>query len=94
MPWFEIKVTPTERKEYVAGGRAIFVFDERGLAEMNEARQRDESMVLTRAAFLKDVGRMEERGRIAVVSAHIISIEDRPDWNSRFPKGPSPRSHL
>lgn len=93
MPWYEITVTPAEKKDYARGGRAVFVFDDRDLAEMNRARQQEESLILKRAAFLRDVGRMEDRGEIAIVSAHIISIEDRPDWTSRFPKGPSPRPH-
>lgn len=58
---------------------------------MNEARQQEEVLVLKRAAFLRDVGRTEGRSEIAFVCAHIISIEDRPDWTSRFPKGPTPR---
>jgi len=89
MAWYEIKVTPGDKRDYAAGNRAIFIWDERPLVDLDQARQTENSLVLNRAAFLRDEGRMEDRGHIAIVSQHIISIEDRPDWNVRFPKGPS-----
>ncbi|HEY8578209.1 MAG TPA: hypothetical protein VIL88_17925 [Devosia sp.] len=91
MPWYEIKVTPTEKSEYVRGGRAINIWDDRTLQELNDARHDFESLVLNRAAFLRDQGLMEARGQIAIVSQHIISIEERVDYNIRFPKGPQER---
>ena len=89
MAWYEIKVTPGDKKDYAAGNRSIFIWDDRPLVDLDQARQAENSLVLKRAAFLRDVGRMEDRGQIAIVSQHIISIEDRSDWNARFPKGPS-----
>lgn len=91
MAWYEIKVTPGDKKEYAAGNRAIFIRDERSLIELDGARQTDDCLLLNKAAFIRDEGRMEDRGQIAIVSAHIINIEGRADWNARFSKGPSER---
>lgn len=91
MPWYEIKVTPADKKEYAAGNRAIFIWDDRTLQDLDTVRQSDDSLLLHKAAFLREEGRMEDRGQIAIVSQHIISIEDRADWNARFPKGPTER---
>jgi hypothetical protein len=88
MAWYEIKITPEARRDYVNGGRSIFVWDERPQAEIIAALNNG-AVELTRAAQVAEATKMESRGTITVLAGHLISIEDRLDLNERYPKGVS-----
>ena len=88
MAWYEIKITPEAKRDYVNGGRSIFVWDERPQAEIIAALNNG-AVELTRAAQVAEATKMESRGTITVLAGHLISIEDRLDLNERYPKGVS-----
>jgi hypothetical protein len=88
MAWYEIKITPEAKRDYVNGGRSIFVWDERSQAEIIAALNNG-AVELTRAAQVAEATKMESRGTITVLAGHLISIEDRLDLNERYPKGVS-----
>ncbi len=88
MAWYEIKITPEAKRDYVNGGRSIFVWDERSQAEIIAALNNG-AVELTRAGQVAEATTMERRGTITVLAGHLISIEDRLDLNERYPKGVS-----
>jgi hypothetical protein len=90
--WYEIKVTPEHKKDYVTGGRLLLVYDERPKAKIVQVLDADGSVILWRGAWRQDKTAMETRGTIAIFRDHLISIEDRGDLNARFPQGPAERS--
>jgi hypothetical protein len=90
--WYEIKVTPEHKKDYVSGGRVLIVYDERPKAKIIQAMNDEGSAILWRGAWRHDQTTLETRGTIAILKGHLISIEDRIDLNERFPMGPTDRS--
>lgn len=92
MPWYELRVTPEEKRDYVSGGRILLVWDERPQDVIAQKLGDDGSVTLERGAFRPDKSTIETRGAITVMAGHLISIEDRADYNDRFPNGPLPRA--
>ena len=90
--WYELKITPEHKKDYVTSGRVLTVFDKRTHAEIIEELTKAGFVTLLRSAFNRDEWRMETRGLISVFAGHLISIEDRVEYNIRFPQGPGERS--
>lgn len=91
MSWYEITITPAKQVDYVRGGRLLVVWDERPKAKIIDYLKVNGSVTLWRGAFSQDKMRVEDRGTIAVMDGHIISIEDRPDMDDRYPGGPTER---
>ncbi len=90
--WYELRITPEHKKDYVTGGRILIVYDDRPKAKIIQAMDEEGSVILWRGAFRTDKTGIETRGTIAIFKGHLISIEDRIDLNERFPKGPADRS--
>lgn len=88
MAWYEIRITPEEKRDYVRGGRILLVWDERPKKIIVQQMQDDGSIILQRVVFRPDKSAVETRGTIAIMAPHLLSIEDRLDVEQRFPKGP------
>ncbi|MET3924629.1 hypothetical protein [Devosia sp. 2618] len=91
MSWYEVKITPERKADYARGGRILIVWDERPKGKILEQLKAEGSVILWRGSFSHDKTRIEDRGTIAVVGDHIITIEDRLDLNDRFLHGPTER---
>jgi len=89
MSWYEVKITPEQKRDYLKNGRILIVWDERPKAKILETLKREGSVILWRSSYANDKSKMEDRGTIAILGDHIISIEDRLDLNERYVDGPT-----